>query len=160
MGRAAKRWVIAFWLGSSAAFAAEPVWTPLHTAVDRGDVAAALTLLSRQPALIEAREAGLHAPIHLAAGNGDVRMVNFLLDHRAELDARDICGWTPLHTAVFWNRPEVAELLVARGADLNAKDRQDQTPLRLAVKYRHVSSVVSVTSCKTVWMRLSRAVSP
>lgn len=75
------------------------------------------------------------APLHVAASIGNERLVEFLLDHGAAINARaekdqDIA----LHSAVrrcdeFQSRLGLVELLVKRGADLTARDDEGMTPL-------------------------------
>ena len=112
-------------------------WTSLHTAADVGDVAAIDRISKRQPALIDAGEAGDHTPLHVAAAGGQCAAAAHLLQQGASLEAQDVCGWTPLHIAAANNRLDIVKLLLAQGADVNAKDRHGQTPLPLALKYGH-----------------------
>ncbi|KAI8093100.1 ankyrin repeat-containing domain protein [Halteromyces radiatus] len=50
-----------------------------------------------------------------------------LLDHGADINARDGDGWTPLHYAARFCQPpdKVVQRLVAEGADIQAKDDTD-----------------------------------
>lgn len=102
--------------------------------------------------------------LHVAARNGNVRLIEFLLRNRAnplvknrvgdtplmlatytgKLDAVRLLvaggsqlnhsGWTPLHYAVFANQPEVAAYLIEKGADLNVRAPNQQTPLMIAAR--------------------------
>ena len=57
---------------------------------------------------------------HLAAG--------------ADVNAKNVDGWTPLHEAAFGGRKEIVELLISNGADVNAKGESGRTPLDLATQ--------------------------
>uniref|UniRef100_A0A224XMP0 Protein phosphatase 1 regulatory subunit 16a isoform x2 n=1 Tax=Panstrongylus lignarius TaxID=156445 RepID=A0A224XMP0_9HEMI len=70
----------------------------------------------------------LATPLHIAAANGYLRVVEFLLDHHVSTDVKDIDGWQPVHAAACWGHIEVLELLVQNGADLNARTKHDETP--------------------------------
>ncbi|KAH0611379.1 uncharacterized protein H6S33_010644 [Morchella sextelata] len=60
--------------------------------------------------------------LHLAAVGGCVEVVRLLLDHGAEVDARETRGGkTALLLAAENANERVAEMLVRRGADVNAK---------------------------------------
>ncbi|KAK9502865.1 hypothetical protein O3M35_011557 [Rhynocoris fuscipes] len=67
-------------------------------------------------------------PLHIAAANGYIRVVEFLLDHHVSTDVKDLDGWQPVHAAACWGHIEVLELLVQNGADLNARTKHDETP--------------------------------
>jgi len=64
-----------------------------------------------------------------AAEEGNVEAVKQHLAAGADVNAKNILGWTPLHTAAFFGQKEAVELLIAKGADVNAKNDHDETPL-------------------------------
>ncbi|XP_011299918.1 protein phosphatase 1 regulatory subunit 16A isoform X3 [Fopius arisanus] len=67
-------------------------------------------------------------PLHIAAANGYLRVVEFLLDQHVSTDVEDNDKWQPVHAAACWGHLEVLELLVQNGADLNAKNKHEETP--------------------------------
>ncbi|KAK6630921.1 hypothetical protein RUM44_003093 [Polyplax serrata] len=67
-------------------------------------------------------------PLHIAAANGYLRVVEYLLDQHVSTDVQDNDFWHPVHAAACWGHIEVLELLVQNGADLNAKTKHDETP--------------------------------
>ncbi|XP_017891831.1 protein phosphatase 1 regulatory subunit 16A-like [Ceratina calcarata] len=66
--------------------------------------------------------------LHIAAANGYLRVVEFLLDQHVSTDVEDNDKWQPVHAAACWGHLEVLELLVQNGADLNARNKHDETP--------------------------------
>ena len=64
---------------------------------------------------------------------GSLPLLDLLLAHGADVDARDPHGWTPLHFAAQEVLPEMAARLLARGADVNAQDDEGNTPLARAI---------------------------
>ena len=74
-------------------------------------------------------------PLHRASLFGKLEIARLLLDHGANVGAKDEFGRTPLHDVSHGvYSPEeagigVARLLLERGADMNAKTRSGETPL-------------------------------
>ncbi|MEM7362157.1 MAG: ankyrin repeat domain-containing protein, partial [Bacteroidota bacterium] len=66
-------------------------------------------------------------PLHYAAWNNSKEVAEFLIQHDADVNAKDGEGCTPLHWAAEKNSKELAELLIREGADVNAK-RASQQP--------------------------------
>uniref|UniRef100_A0A8D2IPD0 Poly [ADP-ribose] polymerase n=1 Tax=Varanus komodoensis TaxID=61221 RepID=A0A8D2IPD0_VARKO len=78
---------------------------------------------------IEGRQS---TPLHFAAGYNRVSVVEYLLQHGADVHAKDKGGLVPLHNACSYGHYEVAELLVKHGAVVNVADIWKFTPLHEA----------------------------
>ena len=74
------------------------------------------------------RESTGALPLHDAAKNGQVYIVNCLSDEQANLEAVDNNGRTALHYAAIFNRREVYDILVEKGANFKLKDAFGLTP--------------------------------
>jgi truncated hemoglobin YjbI len=70
--------------------------------------------------------------LHMAARRGGVSVAEALLDHGADIEARDSLGETPLRRAVNCSQPAMVSLLLARGADARSRCRRGKTPLDAA----------------------------
>jgi len=68
----------------------------------------------------------------LVSRGGDEARIGLFLERGAEIDARDVAGWTPLHCAAALGRLEAATFLVSRGAGVGLRDRDGLTPLDIA----------------------------
>ena len=71
-------------------------------------------------------------PLHQAARRGHAEVAAALLDHGANIEARDGRGQTPLRRAVNCRQLPVVELLMQRGANPHAEDNRRVTPLDVA----------------------------
>jgi ankyrin repeat protein len=71
-------------------------------------------------------------PLHIAAGQGHMRMVELLLARGAEVDRRNPHQETALIAASASGRIEVVRLLLERGADPKLADKDGRTALHLA----------------------------
>ena len=75
----------------------------------------------------------------LAVLNGKFHIVNILIDHGAQIQAKTKNhGETPLHIAVRKGKLEVAKILIDRGAQIEAKNNIEITPLHWAVDEHHL----------------------
>lgn len=72
-------------------------------------------------------------PLHLAAGIGEVALVDVLLaDPRTDIDLQNERGQTPLHIAAAEGHLSIAEALIAAGADVSLQTLDGLTPRELA----------------------------
>ncbi len=72
-------------------------------------------------------------PLHWAAWQGKVSLVNLLISRRAKVNAKDIAGQTPLHYAAWRGNTAAAARLLKAGAKVNARDNWGVTPYGLAL---------------------------
>uniref|UniRef100_A0ACD5UUT7 Uncharacterized protein n=1 Tax=Avena sativa TaxID=4498 RepID=A0ACD5UUT7_AVESA len=72
-------------------------------------------------------------PLHIAARNGNVKMLELLLRHQANHNSVAQLFYTPLSMAIFSSSLKCAELLIKAGADVNAG--RPVTPLIIAASY-------------------------
>ncbi|KAG9509405.1 Protein phosphatase 1 regulatory inhibitor subunit 16B [Fragariocoptes setiger] len=79
---------------------------------------------------LEVRNEQQATPLHIAAANGYLSVVEFLLDHNVDVNARDADSWAPLHAAACWNpQPMVIEALIKSGAKTDSKTIDGETPV-------------------------------
>ena len=107
----------------------------LHEAVQIGDLDRVKALLSVSPDLVISKDWNEDTPLHIAAyfGYGDI--VELLLNHQVDVNAKNSHGKTPLHRATFNGHKDVVNLLLTHGAIVNAKDNYGDTPLCEAMTY-------------------------
>ncbi|XP_046672494.1 protein phosphatase 1 regulatory subunit 12A-like isoform X3 [Homalodisca vitripennis] len=70
--------------------------------------------------------------LHVAAAKGYIKVMELLLQARADVDSQDVDGWTPLHAAAHWGQKEACELLVEHYCDMDMKNVVGQTALDVA----------------------------
>ncbi len=88
---------------------------------------AAAEALMKKGVNVRAKSTGGWTWLHLAANNGNVELVKFLIEKGLEVDARDADQYTPIMHAVRF--PKVMEFLISKGADVNAGDKHKKTML-------------------------------
>uniref|UniRef100_A0A3P9DUZ6 Poly [ADP-ribose] polymerase n=1 Tax=Maylandia zebra TaxID=106582 RepID=A0A3P9DUZ6_9CICH len=97
-----------------------------------GDVDVVKRLCTAQNVNCRDVEGRQSTPLHFAAGYNRLAVVQFLLQHGADVHAKDKGGLVPLHNACSYSHYEVAELLVLHGAVVNVADLWKFTPLHEA----------------------------
>ena len=80
-----------------------------------GPIEKLVELLEKEGYDANERDVGGLTPLMKAAARGYVEAIDCLLDHGAEIDLKDNCGFTALHKA-WKEHPEAKEKLIARGA--------------------------------------------
>jgi ankyrin repeat protein len=76
------------------------------------------------------------SPVSAAAGSGDLKSLQTLLDNGGEIFDEN---WPnqPLHAAAAQGKTEVVSFLLDKGAPINTKDFYGRTPLILAIERGH-----------------------
>ncbi|XP_052772153.1 poly [ADP-ribose] polymerase tankyrase-1-like isoform X2 [Mya arenaria] len=106
----------------------------LLEAAKAGDMEVVRKLIAAHPHAVNCRDLdGRHStPLHFAAGYNRVAVVEYLLQHGADVHAKDKGGLVPLHNACSYGHYEVTELLIKHGACVNVADLWKFTPLHEA----------------------------
>jgi len=109
-------------------------WTPLHLAAFFGSKELAEALLNKG-AEIDAPSTNnmKNTPLHAAVAGRRATLVEFLLEHGANANARQTGGWTALQGAAQGGDREMVEMLIAHGAQINARADNNQCALDMAL---------------------------
>jgi hypothetical protein len=118
--------------------AAAPVLRPaLWTAARDGLAEEVLQLLAEEVDIEERGGASVCSPLHVASAMGHDEVVLLLLEHGAEVSARNNKGGTPLHYACRQGHHLIVRFLLHTGADLQSRNNDGWTPEDLARVYSH-----------------------
>ncbi|KAL2006461.1 hypothetical protein VTN00DRAFT_9129 [Thermoascus crustaceus] len=74
---------------------------------------------------------------HALCGMGKEDMIDSIVEHGADVNAKDNNEATPLHYCVKYGKKEAAGILLRNGADVHARDRAGQDAAMLAVKKKN-----------------------
>ena len=112
--------------------------TRLHLAAQEGDVPGLRSLL-KPDTNINCQDFCGKTPLHSSVSfwRCNWEAVLFLLDHGADVSARDNDNKAPLHVAAEDGHKEAVDLLIERGADVSARDNDNRTPLHVAAMSGH-----------------------
>lgn len=96
------------------------------------------------------------APIQSAASAGHVKIVELLLQYKADPNIREQGGYTPLHAAAQNGDPGMIRALLYGGADLALESDDGKTPLDLALAGGHAEAAKILQEGITKQFRLKR----
>jgi ankyrin repeat protein/adenylate kinase family enzyme len=111
----------------------------LHQAVLKGNLEDVHTLLTTID--INTPDKQGNTPLHLAVLQGNLALVDFLLEAKAAIDIRNIAGLTPLHIAAQKGSIPLMQLLIAQHTDNNTQDDYGYAPLHLAAQNGHPQAI-------------------
>ncbi|NXV82445.1 ANK1 protein, partial [Atlantisia rogersi] len=80
-----------------------------------------------------------YTPLHVASHYGNIKLVKFLLQHQADVNAKTKLGYTPLHQAAQQGHTDVVTLLLKHGASPNEISTNGTTPLAIARRLGYIS---------------------
>ena len=106
--------------------------TPLHFANESMQASHMVTLLLELGADVDAPSRLGRTILHESILRGcNAEHLSILLAYGANIQARDVHGWTPLHYAAYLGHVDTVEQLLLYGADAVATDHQGRTPLHV-----------------------------
>ena len=83
-------------------------------------------------------EAHAHTLLMSAATHGSINCLQYLLENKADVNKKNMFGYTALHWAAYSGRTECVDELLKYGAKLESKTGDGQTPLHIAASRGHV----------------------
>ncbi|XP_063795336.1 CARD- and ANK-domain containing inflammasome adapter protein-like [Pseudophryne corroboree] len=104
-------------------------------AVAKGDLSLLESLLKGSD--VNAVNSSGETLLHVAASNGHVPVIEYLLAKGAKVDAKDRKQETALHRAAENGHTEAVRVLLRAGANIYSLDNDSQSPIHLAARNNH-----------------------
>lgn len=102
--------------------------------------------------MLDARDRAGNTPLHLAAADGHIDVVEELLTRGAEVEIRNLAGRTALHVACMNHHLHAIAMLLSAGASARARDIEGRRPMDMT-NVAEVHAVLSETVGNTVAVR-------
>ncbi len=90
-----------------------------------------LRLLEKLGANLNVRNIAFVTPLHIAAKNGNKKIIQFLLSKKVEINPKDIEGFTPLMRAIILRNFEISKILKNSGASFDIKNKYGHNAIDL-----------------------------
>lgn len=94
----------------------------IHEAVKKGNLKQVEIILKNDPELINAADETGRTQLHWACRGVHIKIVEYLIENGADVNARDINDVTPLYSLSFRGQTDCIELVIRNGADIGTKD--------------------------------------
>jgi ankyrin repeat protein len=115
--------------------------TLLMCAAVSGNVGLMKFLVKKSPHLLNKADKNGWLPIHYASESRQLESLKYLIDIKADVNAKNKNGESPLHLATKKGDFILVKYLVENGANVNNKNEKWVTPLHLAAEYNYLATV-------------------
>lgn len=105
-------------------------------------------LLNSNAAINVEDESNGNLPVHIAAQNGHLELVHFLIKRKANLNAQNHKGNTALHMSIGYDYYETSLALIQAGADLNIVNEAG-FPAKLGLDGDKTLGIIALLNAKT-----------
>jgi ankyrin repeat protein len=122
-------------------YTSPPSGTPLYYAAGCGFHSLAKQLITAYPQDVNTRGGHHGFPLCVASYMEHLDVMGLLLEHGAEINAKDYCGMTPLHAASKFRNLKAMKLLLENGADMDARNNDNDTPIGTASHFGTLGAV-------------------
>lgn len=120
--------------------------TPLINFAARGgsdiEIPKMLLAAGAGPDIESAKEEENWTALNYTSVTGNLELAELLIAAHADVNHRDIVGFSALHTAVVTNHMEIVRLLLSHGADVNMANKLGRTPLSYAANNAAMKQVL------------------
>jgi len=119
-----------------------PKSPPMHDAANKGDIETVKKLFNSGH---DIEKVYFGTPLIWATAGGHIRVVKFLVEKGANIDAKDTMGRTPLGFALVENKRDVSRYLLLKGANIdNTMKGMNDWLIKYAIKYNITKMIYKI----------------
>ena len=118
----------------------DPTPDCLFAFVEESDYEKAFKIIQDKPKFVNYKLNG-ETPLHVSVRRKDMKMTCFLVDHGADISARNEYGSTPFFNAIYQSDLTAMEFLISKGADINVQNNEGNTPLHYACDCQRLNAL-------------------
>ncbi len=94
----------------------------IFDAAKQGDLAKVQALVGKNPELVKAKDQNQRTPLYIAAAEGHLNIVEYLIEKGADVNAWNNAHQNPLLSAAYYGHSEIVNLLLEKGAEFKEQD--------------------------------------
>ncbi|CAI4223306.1 unnamed protein product [Auanema sp. JU1783] len=117
----------------------------LHYAVETMDLATIEQVYDQDPTLVDCQDRVGHTPLLLAVMAGRVDVIQFLLEHGADLGHVDKDGHSAVHWAVVCGQLDALVYIIKKKASVSVPDHLNSTPLHYSTVSEDIPHELSIS---------------
>ncbi|XWS73658.1 hypothetical protein CRYUN_Cryun02cG0147600 [Craigia yunnanensis] len=108
-----------------------------------------LTRLASTGVSLDSKDSEGRTALHMAAANGHLGIVEYLIGNGADVNASNVENNTPLHWACLNGHVEVVKKLVLSGANVSLLNSHERTPIDEAVSMGKMDVIDAINATIT-----------
>ncbi len=97
------------------------------------DLKRIIEIVKENSNIVFSRDGWGNTPLHDASLKGNIAVINLLIQHKADVAAKNNSDTTAIHLAAMNGHIDAINLLIQHGADITTENHEKKTPLQITL---------------------------